>query len=75
VFDGGDSVGVIEDVQFATTPDGLRRLEETAPILVVASPLGEELLVPFVKSFIVTVDTARKRVEMQLPDGLLDVNR
>ena len=66
---------MIEDVQFATTPDGLRRLEETAPILVVASPEGEELLIPFVKSFVVRVDTAGKRVEMLLPAGLLDVNR
>ena len=68
-------MGVIEDVQFATTPDGLRRLEETAPILVVTSPDGEELLVPYVKSFLVSVDTPGKRVEMRLPAGLLDVNR
>jgi 16S rRNA processing protein RimM len=75
VYDTGIPVGVIEDVQFATTPDGLRRLEETAPILVVMSPKGEELLVPFVKSFVEAVDTVGKRVEMQLPAGLLNVNR
>jgi len=75
VYDRESAVGVIEDVQFATTPDGLRRLEETAPILVLASPEGEELLVPFVKSFVVKLDTPGKRVEMRLPAGLLDVNR
>ena len=75
VYDGAIPVGVIEDVQFATTPDGLRRLEETAPMLVVISAGGDELLIPFAKDFVVAVDVAGKRVEMVLPDGLLDVNR
>ena len=75
VYDGAMSVGVIEDVQFATTPDGLRRLEETAPMLVVTSAEGDELLIPFAKDFVVAVDVAGKRVEMVLPEGLLDVNR
>ena len=75
VYDGALAVGIIEDVQFATTPDGLRRLEETAPMLVLTSPNGEELLVPFAKDFLVRVDTEAKRVEMVLPVGLLDVNR
>ena len=75
VFDRGVSVGVIADVQFATTPDGLRRLEESAPMLVVTSPEGDELLVPFAKDFVVSVDVQQMRVEMALPVGLLDVNR
>ena len=75
VYDAANPVGVIEDVQFATTPDGLRRLEETAPMLVLRSPEGDELLVPFAKDFLVKVDAAARRVEMVLPAGLLDVNR
>jgi 16S rRNA processing protein RimM len=75
VYDAARPVGVIEDVQFATTPDGLRRLEETAPMLVLTSPDGDELLVPFAKDFLVKVDAAARRVEMVLPAGLLDVNR
>jgi 16S rRNA processing protein RimM len=75
VYDGAHPVGVIEDVQFATTPDGLRRLEATAPMLVLTSPEGEELLVPFAKDFLRKVDAAARRVEMVLPAGLLDVNR
>ncbi len=75
VLDGGTAVGVIEDVQFATTPDGLRRLEESAPMLVLKSPDGDEVLVPFAKDFVVAVDAENKRVEMTLPAGLLDVNR
>jgi 16S rRNA processing protein RimM len=75
VFDGGTAVGVIEDVQFATTPDGLRRLEESAPMLVLKSHDGDELLIPFAKDFVVAVDAENKRVEMALPAGLVDVNR
>jgi 16S rRNA processing protein RimM len=75
VFDGAVAVGVVDDVQFAMTPDGGRRLEETAPILVVLSEEGDELLIPFVKEFIVSVDAGAKRVNMNLPAGLLDVNR
>lgn len=77
VYDGPEPVGIIEDVQFATTPDGLRRLEETAPMLVLRSsgPNGDELLVPFAKDFLVRVDAEARRVDMILPVGLLDVNR
>lgn len=75
VFDGTTAVGVIEDVQFATTADGLRRLEEAAPMLVVMSPEGDEMLVPFAKDFLVKVNAGERRVEMVLPAGLLDVNR
>jgi 16S rRNA processing protein RimM len=75
VYDAGDPIGVIDDVQFATTPDGLRRLEERAPMLVLSSDNGEELLVPFAKDFLVKIDAQAKRVDMKLPIGLLDVNR
>lgn len=75
VFDGLNGVGAIEDVQFAMTPDGLRRLEGHAPMLVVRSTNGDELLIPFAKDFLVRVDAEAGRVEMVLPAGLLDVNR
>jgi 16S rRNA processing protein RimM len=75
VFDRTTAVGVIEDVQFATTADGLRRLEEAAPMLVVMSPEGDEVLVPFAKDFLVKVNAGQRRVEMVLPAGLLEVNR
>ena len=75
VYDGTHSVGIIQDVQFSTTPDGLRRLDEIAPMLVLSTAGGEELLVPFAKDFLVTIDAGAKRVDMILPEGLLDVNR
>jgi 16S rRNA processing protein RimM len=74
VYDGPTPVGVIADVQFLTTPDGGRRLDEAPPLLSVDSPAGDEILIPFAKAFLVKVDVANKRVEMKLPPGLLEVN-
>jgi 16S rRNA processing protein RimM len=75
VFDGVRAVGVVEDVQFAMSADGARRLDEAAPLLTVISPDGDEVLIPFAKSFLVSVDTEAKRIEMMLPEGLIEVNR
>jgi 16S rRNA processing protein RimM len=75
VFDGAVAVGVVEDVQFATTPDGSRRLEDAAPLLAVASSDGDEILIPFAKAFVVKVDTEAKRIDMTLPAGLVEINR
>jgi 16S rRNA processing protein RimM len=75
VFDGSTAIGAVEDVQFATTPDGSRRLDDAAPLLVVTSPDGDEILIPFAKAFVVKVDTEAKRIEMTLPIGLVEVNR
>jgi 16S rRNA processing protein RimM len=75
VYDGGVVVGVVADVQFATTPDGGRRLTEAAPLLAVQSPEGDEVLIPFAKAFLVAVNTDAKRIDMTLPEGLIDVNR
>jgi len=75
VYDGATPVGVVDDVQFAMSADGGRRLDEAAPLLVVASAEGDEILIPFAKTFLVRVDTEAKRIEMMLPDGLVDINR
>jgi 16S rRNA processing protein RimM len=75
VFDGAVQVGVVEDVQFAMTPDGGRRLEDAAPLLVVTSMSGDEVLIPFAKAFLVGVSTEARRIDMTLPEGLVEVNR
>jgi 16S rRNA processing protein RimM len=75
VYDGPRRVGVVEDVQFAMTADGGRRLDDAAPLLAVTSPDGDEILIPFAKAFLVAVDTEAKRIEMALPEGLVEVNR
>jgi 16S rRNA processing protein RimM len=68
-------VGVVEDVQFAMTADGGRRLDDAAPLLAVRSLEGDEILVPFAKAFLVAVNTEAKRIDMTLPEGLIEVNR
>ena len=57
-------VGEIEDVDRTAGPVAL---------LVVRGTAGE-VLVPFAKSYLRTVDLEAKRVEMTLPEGLLDLN-
>jgi 16S rRNA processing protein RimM len=75
VYDGATAVGVVGDVQFATTADGARRLTDAAPLLEVESAAGDEILIPFVKAFLVAVNTESKRIEMKLPEGLVEINR
>ena len=75
VYDGTLPVGVVEDVQFAMTADGGRRLDDAAPLLAVTSLDGDEILIPFAKAFLVGVDTEAKRIDMTLPQGLIEVNR
>lgn len=75
VYDGGMVVGVVEDIQFPSTADGARRLDEAAPLLSVMSPDGNEVLIPFAKVFLVLVDVESQRIEMNLPPGLVELNR
>lgn len=75
VYDGAQEIGVVGDVQFAMTADGGRRLDDAAPLLAVTSVQGDEILIPFAKAFLVNVDTEAKRIEMTLPEGLVEVNR
>jgi 16S rRNA processing protein RimM len=75
VYDGPIAVGVIDDVQFPSTPDGGRRLAEAAPLLAVLSPEGDEILIPFAKAFLVGINVKERRVDMTLPEGLVEVNR
>ena len=44
------------------------------PLLVVQSALSGEVLIPFVKAFLVRIDLPNKRIEMDLPEGLLELN-
>jgi 16S rRNA processing protein RimM len=75
VYDGATVIGVVDDVQFAMTADGARRLTDAAPLLAVNALAGNEILIPFVKAFLVAVNTESKRIEMKLPEGLVEINR
>jgi 16S rRNA processing protein RimM len=75
LLDGDNEVGAVSAVQFPSSAEGVR-IEDAAPLLVVHPPSSdEEILVPFVKAFLVKIDLERKQVVMRLPEGLLDVNR
>jgi 16S rRNA processing protein RimM len=57
-------VGQIEDVDSSAGPVAL---------LIVRGPRGE-VLVPFAKNYLRTIDLTARRVEMALPEGLADLN-
>jgi len=59
------TVGEIEDVDRTAGP---------APLLIVKGAAGE-VLVPFAKSYLRKIDLENRRVEMALPEGLIDLNR
>ena len=75
VFNGPQPVGQVTAVDFPTTPDGSRRLPDAAPLLTVLTPDGSEVLIPYVQAFLVKVSVETGRIEMNLPAGLLDINR
>jgi 16S rRNA processing protein RimM len=64
VLDHGGEVGLIREVRFDAGE---------APLLVVGSGKSE-FEIPYAQEFLVRVDLEHKRIEMNLPDGLLDVN-
>jgi 16S rRNA processing protein RimM len=48
--------------------------DRDAGIFTVKRPQGDEALIPFAKAYVVRMDLKRKRIEMRLPAGLLDIN-
>ena len=73
VFDGAAQVGILASIEFSTAADG-RRLSGVAPLLTVVTKGGNEVLIPYVNQFLHSVDTKSRRIEMNLPPGLLDLN-
>lgn len=70
-----DLVGceVFEGVRFLGTVEGWQ--ETGGPLLVeVKTQDGKELLIPFAKAIFTKIDLERRRIEVVLPDGLLDLN-
>jgi 16S rRNA processing protein RimM len=65
VFDQGNEIGRIEDVQFGAGE---------APLLIVAGTGGKKFDVPFAEAYLEGVDLAGKQVRMKLPEGMLEIN-
>jgi 16S rRNA processing protein RimM len=45
-----------------------------ALLVVRGAGAGEEILIPFAKSYLRKIDLEARRVEMALPEGLIDLN-
>lgn len=76
VWDGQRFLGRVSDVQFGAGEAPL--LVVTLPVCA-ARPMGREgktteLLVPFAEEFVTKLDLEGRRIDMQLPEGLLDVD-
>jgi 16S rRNA processing protein RimM len=64
VFDAGRELGNIEDVQFGTGE---------APLLIVGTG-GKKYEIPYAEAYLKSVDLEHKQIQMQLPEGMLDLN-
>ncbi len=60
----GDTVGVVEGWMETGGP----------PLLQIRDPRGGEVLVPFVRSFLIQIDVEAKRILADLPEGLRELN-
>lgn len=64
VYNGDREIGLVKDVQFGAGE---------APLLIVRKGT-QEYEIPFAEQFLQKIDTERKRIDMLLPEGLLEVN-
>lgn len=87
LFDGDILVGEITGVEYPMSADGRTRLPDAAPLLEVTGIVGsrgnsqisladtgstaDTALIPFVKSWLDSVDLGKKRLVMHLPPGLV----
>jgi len=87
LFDRTTLVGEISGVEYPMAADGRTRLPDAAPLLEVTASAGprsnpetppagtpghsEPALIPFIKSWIESVDLEKKRLVMRLPSGLV----
>lgn len=65
LFDHGQQIGLIEDIQFGAGE---------APLLIVAAIAGQKFDVPFAEAYLERVDVAQRQVRMNLPEGMLEIN-
>jgi 16S rRNA processing protein RimM len=64
VYGHGRYVGTVTGIEASGDTDLLRVEDE-----------GNEVLIPFVHAFLKGVDMEEKRIDMELPDGLVELNR
>jgi 16S rRNA processing protein RimM len=69
-----DLIGMVgrEDEREVGTVEDILELP-TGEILVLRSPLGKEILIPFVRDIVVGLDPPNRELKLKLPPGLLDL--
>ncbi len=76
----GDLIGcaLVDVARGAPAPvgeiEGVDRTAGPVALLVVRGGAGGEILIPFARSYLRRIDLEAKRVEMALPEGLVDLN-
>lgn len=72
----GDLIGCqVVDVSAAPVIVGtVEGVDRDAALLIVRTPNSGEALIPFAAAYLAKMDIAAARIEMRLPEGLLDIN-
>ncbi len=60
----GTTIGVIEDVDTSTVNE----------LLCVGTPTGSEIIIPAADDYVINVNDEQKVIQMELPEGLLDLD-
>ena len=71
-----DLVGCEVVDQNGRTLGTVRDFQETGgvPLLEIRTQAGKELLIPFAKAMLTNIDLARKRIDVNIPPGLDELN-
>ena len=64
----------VVDVVASTSVGKVTDVDRESGLLIIQPPLGDQILIPFAKAYLVEIDLAGKRIEMRLPSGLLEIN-
>ncbi len=75
VVDQGLAIGTVKDVLSLSGQNATSDAAEAAPVLVVIGQDEIEYLIPFARAYLRSVDLAERRLEMELPEALLDIYR
>jgi 16S rRNA processing protein RimM len=65
VFDGEREIGTVQGVEFGAGE---------APLLIVRGPAKQPYEIPFAEAYLAGVDLEAKRIQLKLPEGMLEVN-
>jgi 16S rRNA processing protein RimM len=74
LFDRTENIGTVTEVEFPATSDG-SKIPDAPALIAVQTGNDQEILIPFVKAFIQEIDLPARRLVMNLPAGLIEMNQ